>query len=105
MDHFPSGEWITFRAARPEEEENRREQRLALIKNIQAQGTSLLSAATDDTMKTRIQLAMLDLDIAVHWLTLDVSELEPALLHVIDTTIDIATRQMVIVAKALDDRR
>jgi hypothetical protein len=89
---------------RPGDDEGSRQQRLALIKRIQAQGTSLLSAATDDAMKTRIQLAMVDLDIAVNWLHQEV-ELQSEVLRVIDNTIDVATRNMAIVARALDDRR
>ena len=88
---------------RTEEDQNFRRQRLALIASIQAQGTSLLSAATDDTMKTRIQTAMLDLDEAARWLNQDDVDPQPNFLQVIDATIDLATRNMAIVAKALDD--
>ena len=90
---------------RPGDDEGGREQRLALIKRIQAQGTSLLSAAPDDSLKTRTRLALLDLDNVVNWLTQDVVDLDSELLRVIDTTIDVATRHMAIVAKALDDLR
>ena len=88
---------------RTEEDQNFRRQRLALIASIRAQGASLLSAATDDTMKTRIRMAMLDLDEAARWLNEDDVDPKPNLLQVVDTTIDLATRNMAIVAKALDD--
>jgi hypothetical protein len=86
------------------DDQHRRQQRLALIAALEAQGKSLLSAAPDDSLKTRTRLALLDLDNVVNWLTQDVVELDPELLQVIDTTIDVATRHMAIVAKALDDR-
>jgi hypothetical protein len=38
-----------------------RRARLALIEGLQVQATSLLWAATEDSLKTRIQLAMLEL--------------------------------------------
>jgi hypothetical protein len=87
------------------DDQNQRQLRLALIEGLKAQGTSLLSAAPDDALKTRTRLALLDLDNVVNWLTQDAVELDPELLQVIDTTIDVATRHMAIVAKALDDLR
>jgi hypothetical protein len=85
------------------DDQSRRRQRLALIAGIRAQGKTLLSAAQEDTMKTRIRLAMLDLDIAVGWLNQDAVELQSQVLRIIDATIDVATRNIAIVAKALDD--
>ena len=90
------------RMIRTLDDQHRRQQRLALIAGLEAQGTSLLSAAPDDSLKTRTRLALLDLDNVVNWLTQDVVELDPELLQVIDTTIDVATRHMAIVAHALD---
>jgi hypothetical protein len=87
------------------DDQNQREQRLALIQGLQIQGTSLLFAATDDSLKTRTRLALLDLDNAKHWLTQDAIELKPELLQLVDNIIDLATRKMAIVAKALDDLR
>jgi predicted membrane GTPase involved in stress response len=87
------------------DDQNRRQQRLALIDAVKAQGRSLFSAATEDTLQTRIQLALLDLDHAVNWLTQDVIELDPELLRLVETTIDFATRNMAFVANALDDLR
>ncbi len=80
---------------------NRRRQRLALIDAIQAQGTSLLSAATEDAMKTRVRSAMLDLDNAKGWLSHQDDGAQ--VLQIVDTAIGIATRNMAVVAKALDD--
>jgi predicted membrane GTPase involved in stress response len=60
-------------------------------------------AATEDALKTRTQLAMLELDKAVSWLKQDVIDLHPELLRLVDTTIDRATRNLAFVAKALDD--
>jgi predicted membrane GTPase involved in stress response len=80
-----------------------RRARLALIEGLQVQATTLLWAATDDSLKTRIRLAMLDLDKAVNWLKQDVIELRPEHLRLVDATIDLATRKMAFVAKALDD--
>ena len=82
---------------------NRRQHRLALIDAIQAQGTSLLSAATEDAMKTRVRGAMLDLDKASGWLAHQ-DDGDDQVLQIVDTAISIATRKMAVVAKALDDR-
>jgi hypothetical protein len=87
------------------DDQNRRQQRLALIEGLKAQGTSLLSAAPDDSLKTRTRLALLDLENAKHWLTQDDIELKSELLQLVDNTIDLATRKMAVVAKALDDLR
>src|SRR3979490_624971 len=84
------------------DDQNQRQQRLALIEGLKAQGTSLLSAGPDDSLKTRTRLALLDLDNVVNWLTQDVVEFDPELLQIIDTTIDVAIRHMAIVAHALD---
>jgi hypothetical protein len=81
----------------------RRQQRLALIDATHAQGTSLLSAATQDAMKTRVRGAMLDLDNARGWLTHQDDGAQ--VLQVVDTAIGIATRKMAVVAKALEDLR
>jgi hypothetical protein len=81
---------------------NRRQQRLALIEAIQAQGTNLLSGATEDAMKTRVRGAMLDLDNARGWLTHQ-DDSDDQVLRIVDTAIGIATRKMAVVAKALDD--
>ena len=86
------------------DEQNRRE-RLALIAGLQVQGTSLLLAATEDSLKSRIRLALLDLDNAKHWLTQDAIELTTELVQLVDNTIDLATRKLAVVAKALDDLR
>jgi hypothetical protein len=81
---------------------NRRQQRLALIEAIQAQGTNLLSAATEDAIKTRVRGAMLDLDNARGWLTHQ-DDGDDQVLRIVDTAIGIATRKMAVVAKAVDD--
>jgi hypothetical protein len=80
-----------------------RRQRLARIEALQAEGARLMSDAREETMKTRIRLATLDLDEAVRWLNQDDGDGRPNLLQIIDSTIDLATRDMAIVAKALDD--
>jgi hypothetical protein len=79
----------------------RRQQRLALIDAIQAQATSLLSAATQDALKTRVRGAMLDLDNARGWLTHQDDGVQ--VLQIVDTAIGIATLKMAVVAKAFDD--
>jgi len=86
------------------DEQNRRE-RLALIAGLQVHGTSLLLAATEDSLKSRIRLALLDLENAKHWLTQDAIELKTELVQLVDNTIDLATRKLAVVAKALDDLR
>ena len=80
----------------------RRQQRFALIEAVQAQGRSLLSAATEDAMKTRVRGAMLDLENARGWLTQQ-DDGDDQVLQIVDTAISIATRKMTVVAKALDD--
>jgi hypothetical protein len=80
-----------------------RSQRLGQIEALQAQGARLIADATDETMKTRVQLAMRDLDDAIRWLNQEDIDREPHLLRIIDTTIDLATRNMAFVANALDD--
>ena len=87
------------------DDKSRRDPRLALIAGIQAEGMSLLAAATNDSLKTRIRLALLDLENAVYWLNQDAIELRQEVLQVVDDTIVDATRNMAIVAKALDDLR
>ena len=65
----------------------------------------MLSDATEETMKARIRLAMLDLDDAARWLNHDDAVRKPNRLDIIDYTINRATRNMGRVAKALDDLR
>jgi hypothetical protein len=81
-----------------------RSQRLAQIKALQAQGARLWSDATEETMKTRIRLAILDLDDAMRWLNQDDADRKPNPVDIIDYTVDVATQNMAIVAKAPDRR-
>jgi hypothetical protein len=87
------------------DDQNQRQQRLQIVEGLQLQGTSLLLAATEGSLKTRARLALLDLENAKHWLTQDAIVLKPELLQLVDNTIDLATRNLAIVAKALDDLR
>jgi hypothetical protein len=50
-------------------------------------------------------VAMRDLDDALGWLNQDDADPEPDLLRIIDTTIDLAIRNMAFVANTLDDLR
>jgi hypothetical protein len=79
-----------------------RRRRLALIEAIQAQGTSLLSVATEGAMKTRVRGAMLDLNHAREWVPHQ-DDGDDQVLQIVDTAIGIATRKMAVVAKELDD--
>jgi hypothetical protein len=72
------------------------------IRALQAQGVRLSSDATEETLKTRIRLAMADLDDAMKCLNQADLDREPNVLDIIDHTIDRATRNMARVATALD---
>lgn len=80
-------------------------QRLAQIHALQTQCASLLAASRDETMKMRTRLAMTDLEEACGWLNQHNVDLRHHILQIVDDAIVRATRQLAIVARALDDRR
>lgn len=80
-------------------------ERLAQIEPLLALADCLMSEAVDNSMKAPLQEAMRTLQDAKILLGKDDVGRKPDLLHIIDATVDLVTRQMASISEALDDLR
>jgi hypothetical protein len=78
-----------------------RDERLALIKEKQADAALLLMRVNHDTLKELIRLASRELDEAISWLARTDVDSNPSILKIVDCIASLTTCRLTIVDDAL----
>jgi hypothetical protein len=78
-----------------------RDERLALIKEKQADAALLLMRVNHDTLKELIRLASRELDEAISWLATTDVDSNPSILKIVDCITSLTTCRLTIVDDAL----
>ena len=77
-----------------------RGERLALIREKQADAAVLLMRSNHDTLKELIRLASRELDEAISWLTKKEADSNPSILKIVDCITSLSTCRLAIVDDA-----
>ena len=78
-----------------------RDERLALIREKQADAALLLMRVNHDTLKDLVRLASRELDEAINWLTKTDVDSNPSILKIVDCITSLTTCRLTIVDDAL----